>query len=187
MLPEAGAEEGGVVDSLTCRLFGALAYTMILYYLVTVAGAIFMLAGATVLGGYLYYAVYLQAPTQAPSDDLALKLYLVGHALILSRRFLITDVAHRINKRGNPAQAKVLSAKLLGSPDEARDRYWYELMIDVLPDEKGSSKFSTSVTQLFGANALPNLKPGETLPIKYSRKYKQALVVGDGAFKSIRR
>lgn len=160
---------------------------MILYYLVTVVGAFFMVAGATVLGGYLYYAVYLQAPGQGPSDDLAWKLYLVGHALILSRSFLITDVAHRINERGNPAQATVLSAKLLGSPDVARDRYWYELMIDVLPDGKGSSMFSTSVIQLFGADALPNLKPGGTLPIKYLPKYNQALVVGDGAFISIRR
>lgn len=160
---------------------------MILYYLVTVVGSIFILAGAAVLVGYLYYAVYLQAPLQGPSDDLALTLYLVGHALILSRSFLITDIAHRINKRGDPAQGRVLSAKLLGSPDQALDRYWYELLIGVLPDGKSSSEFNTSVTQLFGANALPRLKPGETLAIKYSHKYKQALVVEDGAFVSLRR
>lgn len=160
---------------------------MILYYLATIASVLFMLAGAAVVGGYLYYFVYLRQLANAPDLSLAFTLYLVGHVLFLFRYYLITDLAHQIKETGSTGKARVLSAKRMGRPLEARNRYWYALSLDIDPDNANEQGFSTELIQLFGPRAWSKLEPGEILSVKYSRKNNLALIVEDDALVSIRR
>lgn len=172
---------------LKSRVQSGRGLSMFLYFLASTIGVLFMLAGVAVVGAYLYFSVYKRMPAAAPSLELAFTLYLVGHALFLFRNYLITDIAHQIKMRGDSGMARILSAKELGSPDEAPDRYWYELHVEVNADDGKPEKFTTSITQLFAEQARTNLHEGATLPVKYSRKHDQAIVVGDNAFVSIRK
>ncbi|MVW77735.1 hypothetical protein [Bordetella sp. 02P26C-1] len=160
---------------------------MMLYRLATVAGVGFMLAGGGVLVAYLYQAIYLATPANAPDLSWAFTLYLLGHILIVVRSHLINDLAHRIRHHGESGDARILTAKRIGSPEEGRDRHWYALTLRVQPHRANTSDFDTSVTQLFSAQASARLAPGSILPVKFGDKPAQVVVTGEGAFPAIRR
>lgn len=153
------------------------------YFSVAIAGLLLFVSAAALMVYYLY----LLATVNGFSDDIfylktTTMLCVGGYAMFLIRSYLMSVLALRIQDKGLNATATVRKVEWSGQLEEERERCWYELTLDIVPDDPRASRFTTETEQLFHRDGVAMLAAGNQLRVKYDPKSLQAVVIDPMAF-----
>lgn len=149
---------------------------MIYYTLAGVVGYA-LVVGATVC--FLVYVGMLATLSNFFGNEHAYKIILVcffvGIMFFQLRSLIVDFISERLVKTGVQASGTVLVAENCGKQGGDNDQ-WFQLRVAVTPSTDLPQPREVYIEQLFKESALQWLKPGVAVGIRYSPKWRLAIV-----------
>lgn len=162
---------------------------MVRYRLVTLLGYLLIIGAILSFCGYL---TLLISVSNYMGDGLIYKIMvgcLIGAVCLLQfRSVIVASAAARLIRCGERLSARVLASQIVGERDmdEQGQGDWYRLIVRLCPVAGVHGERDMYVEQLLNKQAADWIRPGQIIPIRYSRSMGLAMIDHADAYPSLR-